>query len=99
MSKLKKDRLDQMIEIALSYKQEGKEIKSNILFNRLREIILKPSIYGLTFASLIISCVFIPQIVTSRNLVDINEINDLVTYGIIEDFWFSFFKNKRLENI
>ena len=56
MSKLKKQRLDQMIEIALSYKQEVKELKSNTLFNRLREMILKPSIYGLTFASLIISC-------------------------------------------
>ncbi len=86
MSKLKKQRLDQMIEIALSYKQEAKELKSNTLFNRLRDMILKPSIYGLTFASLIISCVLIPQIFSSKSLVDINEINDLVTYGIIEDF-------------
>ena len=86
MSKLKKQRLDQMIEIALSYKQEAKELKSNTLFNRLRNMILKPSIYGLTFASLIISCALIPQIFSSKSLVDINEINDLVTYGIIEDF-------------
>ena len=86
MSKLKKQRLDQMIEIALSYKQEVKELKSNTLFNRLRDMILKPSIYGLTFASLIISCSLIPQIFSSKSLVDINEINDLVTYGIIEDF-------------
>ena len=42
-------------------------------------------VYGLTFVSLIISCVFIPQIVISRNIVDVNEINDFVTYGIIED--------------
>jgi len=86
MSKLKKQRLDQMIEIALSYKQEVKELKSDTLFNRLREMILKPNTYGLTFASLIISCVLIPQIFSSKSLVDINEINDLVTYGIIEDF-------------
>ena len=86
MSKLKKQRLDQMIEIALSYKQEVKELKSDTLFNRLREMILKPSTYGLTFASLIISCVLIPQIFSSKSLVDINEINDLVTYEIIEDF-------------
>ena len=86
MSKLKKERLDQMIEIALSYKQEVKELKSDTIFNRLREVILKPSIYGLAFASLIISCAFIPQIFASKSLVDINEINDLLTYGIIEDF-------------
>ena len=85
MSKLKKERLDQMIEIALSYKQEVKELKPKTLFNRLSEMILQPSIYGLTFASLIIYCAFIPQIFTSKNLVDINEINDLITYGIIED--------------
>ena len=44
MSKLKKQRLDQMIEIALSYKQEVKELK-NTLFNRLRVIILKPNLW------------------------------------------------------
>ena len=86
MSKLKEERLNQMIENALSFKQEVKKLKSNTLFQKLKGIILKPSIYGLTFASFIISCVFIPQIVTSKSLVDINEINDLVTYGIIEDF-------------
>ena len=85
MSKLKKERLDQMVENALSYKQELKTLKSNNHYKRLKSIILKPNIYGLTFASLIISCVFIPQIVTSKSLVDINEINDLVTYGIIQD--------------
>ena len=85
MSKLKKERLNKMIENALSYKQELKTLKSNNLYKRLKSIILKPNIYGLTFASLIISCVFIPQIVTSKSLVDINEINDLVTYGIIQD--------------
>ena len=88
MSNLKKERLDHMIEIALSYKQEVKTIQSKTLFTRIRDMILKPNIYGLTFASFIISCVFIPQIVTSKSLVDIDEINDLVTYGIIEDFWF-----------
>ena len=85
MSKLQKERLNQMIENALSYKQEVKKIQSNSLYKRLKDLILKPNVYGLTFASLIISCIFIPQIVISRNIVDVNEINDFVTYAIIED--------------
>ncbi len=85
MSKLQKERLNQMIENALSYKQEIKIFKSNSLHKRLKDLILKPNVYGLTFISFIISCIFIPQIVISRNIVDINEINDFVTYGIIED--------------
>ena len=85
MSKLKKERLNQMIENALSYKQEVKTLKSNCFHGRLKGLILKPKVYGLTFASLIISCVFIPQIVISRNFLDVNEINDFVTYVIIED--------------
>ena len=86
MSKFKKERLDQMIENALSYKQEVKKLESFTFFKSLKSIILKPNIYGLTFASLIISCVFVPQIVTSKSFVDINEINDLITLEIIEDF-------------
>ena len=85
MSKLQKERLNQMIENALSYKQEVKNIQSNSLYKRLKELILKPNVYGLTFTSVIISCIFIPQLVISRNIVDVNEINDFVTYGIIED--------------
>ena len=85
MSKLKKERLNQMIENALSYKQELKNIKSNSLYNKLKGLILKPNFYGLTFTSLIISGIFIPQLVISRNIVDVNEINDFVTYGIIEE--------------
>ena len=85
MSKLQKERLTQMIENALSYKQEVKKIKSNSLHKSLKDLILKSNVYGLTFTSLIISCIFIPQIVISRNIVDVNEINDFVTYGIIED--------------
>ena len=85
MSKLKKERLNQMIENALSYKQEVKKIQSNSLYKRLKDLILKPNVYGLTFTSVIISCIFIPQLVISRNIVDVNEINDFVTYGIIED--------------
>ena len=86
MSKLKIELLNQMIENALSYKQEEKKFKSNFLNRKLQGSILKPSLYGLTFASLIISCFFIPQIVISRNIVNVNEINDFVTYGVIEDF-------------
>ena len=85
MSKLQKERLNQMIENALSYKQEVKEIQSNSLYKRLKDLILKPNVYGLTFTSVIISCIFIPQLVISRGIVDVNEINDFVTYGIIED--------------
>ena len=85
MSKLQKERLNQMIENALSYKQEVKKIKSNSLHKRIKDLILKPKVYGLTFTSFIISCIFIPQIVISRNIVDVDEINDFVTYAIIED--------------
>ena len=85
MSKLQKERLNQMIENALSYKQEEKKIQSNSLYKRLKDLILKPKVYGLTFTSVIISCIFIPQLVISRNIVDVNEINDFVTYGIIEE--------------
>jgi hypothetical protein len=85
MSKLQNERLNQMIENALSYKQELKKIKSNSLHKRIKDLILKPKVYGLTFTSLIISYIFIPQIVISRNIVDINEINNFVTYEIIED--------------
>ena len=86
MSKLKKERLNQMIENALSYKQESTRFNSNILYKRIKGFVLKPNVYGLTFASLIIACVFIPPIVTSRNLVDVNQINDYVTLSIIDDF-------------
>ena len=85
MSKLKKERLHKMIEHAVSYKQEVNTIKSNSFYEILNCPILKPNVYRLTFASLIISCVFVPQILLSRNFVDINEINDYVTLRIIED--------------
>ena len=86
MSKLKKERLNQMIENALSYKQESTRFNSNFLYKRIKGFVLKPNVYGLTFASLILACVFIPPIVTSRNLVDVNQINDYVTLNIIDDF-------------
>ena len=86
MYRLKKERLNQMIENALSYKQESKRSNSDFLDKTLKGFILKPKIYGLTFASLIITYVFIPQIFTSRNLVNVNQINDYVTLSIIDDF-------------
>ena len=86
MSKLKKERLNQMIENALSYKQESKRFNSDFLNKRLKGFSLKPKVYGLTFASLIMTCVFIPPIITSRNLVDVNQINDYLTLSIIDDF-------------
>ena len=85
MSDLKKERLDQMIENALSYEQESKLFHSNSFYKWLKEFILKPHIIRPTFASLIIASAFIPSIVASRNIVDINEINDYVTLRIIED--------------
>ena len=85
MSKLKEERLNQMIENALSYKQEVKTLNQNSFFRRLKMFIFKPKVYGLTFASFVISYVFIPQILISRNFVDVDEINDFVTYEIIED--------------
>ncbi len=85
MSKLKKERLNKMIEHALSYKQEVNTIKSNSFYERLKYLILNQKVYGLTFASLIISCVIVPQIFVSRNFVDLNEINDYVTLRVIED--------------
>ena len=85
MSKLKEERLNQMIENALSYKQDVKTLNQNSFFRRLKVLIFKPKVYGFTFASIVISYVFIPQILISRNFVDVDEINDFVTYEIIED--------------
>ena len=61
MSKLKKERLNQMIENALSYKQEVKTLNQNSFFRRLKVFIFKPKVYGLTFDSFVVSYVFIPQ--------------------------------------
>ena len=85
MSKLKEERLNQMIENALSYKQEVKTLNQNSFFRRLKVLIFKPKVYGFTFATIVISYVFIPQILISRYFVDVDEINDFVTYEIIED--------------
>ena len=85
MSKLKEERLNQMIENALSYKQELNTFNQNSFFRRLKVYIFKPKVYGFTFASFVISYVFIPQILISRNFVDVDEINDFVTYEIIEE--------------
>ena len=86
MSKLKKEHLNQMIENALSYKQESKRFNSDFSYKRLKDFVLKPKVYGLTFASLIITCIFIPQIFTSRNLVTVDQLNDYLTLSIIDEF-------------
>ena len=85
MSKLNEKRLNQMIENALSYKQEVKTLNQNSFFRKLKVFIFKPKVYGFTFASFVISYVFIPQILISRNFVDVDEINNFVTYEIIKD--------------
>tara|TARA_B100000287_G_C20217403_1_gene616619 strand:+ start:163 stop:423 length:261 start_codon:yes stop_codon:yes gene_type:complete len=85
MSNLKKERLNQMIENALSYDQQVKLCYSNALFKNFKDLILKCNLYGLTFASLIISCIFISPILISRNLVDVDDVNDYVTLRIIDD--------------
>ena len=86
MSKFKQERLNQMIENALSYKQESKKFNSDFFQKRLKGFSLKPKVYGLTFASLIIACVFILPIFTSKSLVNVNQINDYLTLSIIDDF-------------
>ena len=86
MTKLNKERLNQMIDNALSYEQESIRFKPKILYKRLKDFIYKPNAYELIFSSLIIGCVFIPRIVTSIQLVDVNKINDYVILSIIEDF-------------
>ena len=85
MSKLQKERLNQMIENALSYKQEVKTHKSNFFQKSLKDLIHEPEVYVLTFTSLIFSFIFMPQRVISRNMVDVNEINHFMTYEIIKD--------------
>ena len=85
MSSLRKERLNQMIENALSYKQEVRVMKSFSLDQKLKHFISRPKVYSLTFASLLISCICIPSIIISRNLVDLNELNDYITYEVIED--------------
>ena len=86
MSKLKKERLDQMIENALTYKQESRRFNSNFLYKSLKGFVLKPNVYVPTFASLIIAFVLTPSVLTSRYIVDVNRINDYVTLSIIDDF-------------
>ena len=86
MSKLKKERLDQIIENALSYKQESRRFNTNFLYKSLKGFVFKTNAHGLTFASLIIACVFIPPLLTSRDIVDVSKINDYVTLSIIDDF-------------
>ena len=85
MSKLKKERLNQMIENALSYEQKVKPFYSDLLFKNFKDFILKPKVYSLTFGSLLISCIFIPPILISKNLVDVDKVNDYITFAIIED--------------
>ena len=86
MSKLKKERLNQMIENALSYEQESRRFSTKFLYKSLKGFVLKPNVYGPTFASLIIAFLLIPPVLTSRNIVDVNKINDYVTLSIIDDF-------------
>ena len=87
MSKLKKERINQLIENSLFYEQESSRFNSDFLYKRLKGFILKPKLYGTTFASWILVCVFIPPIITSRNLVNVSQINDYVTLSIIDEFW------------
>ena len=56
MSKLKKERLNQMIENALSYKQQVKTIKSNSFYMRFKGLISRPNIYGYADIDFRFSC-------------------------------------------
>ena len=75
-----------MIENVLSYWQESKRFSSDISHKSIKGFILKPKVYGMMFASLIITFIFIPPIFTSRNLVNVNQRNNYVTLSIIDDF-------------
>ena len=86
MSKLKKELLNQMIENALLYKQESRRFDSNFFYERLKDFIFKQNLYRLTFTLLMIAFVIIHSILTPKNLVDVNKINDFVTLSIIDDF-------------
>ena len=77
-----------MIENALSYKQEVETVKSITFFKRLKRRILKPMMYGFTFASLIISCVFVPQIVTSKVLSILMKLTILLLMGLSRNYSF-----------
>ena len=63
-----------------------KDLAQIFYIQRLKGFILKPKVYEITFASFIITCVFIPPIFTARNLVNVNQLNDYVTLSIIDDF-------------
>ena len=57
MSKLKKERLNQMIENALSYEQKVKPFYSDLLF-KFQRFILKPNVYSLTLGH----CLFLASL-------------------------------------
>ena len=86
MSKFKKERLNQMIENAISFEQEKVPFKINSLNKNTRYFFTKPNFYGVFFSSLIISFLFVIPRINSRNFVDLNEINDYITFKVIEDF-------------
>ena len=85
MSKLKKERLNQMTEKALSYKQDVSHSKLFSFYKSLKILNFKSKFYGLTFTSIFASFIFIFPTITTNDLADLNEINDYITFIIIKD--------------
>ena len=85
MSKLKKERLNQMTEKALAYKQVVSHSELFSFYKSLKIINFKSKFYGLTFTSILASFIFIFPTINTNDLADLNEINDYITFIIIKD--------------
>ena len=85
MHKLKQADLNQMIENAVSYKQESVNDNSSSLMGRFKNIISRPKAYGLTAASFLVLLVAISPLSTTHSLADVSDIYDFITLEIIED--------------
>ena len=84
MSNLNQKRLDQMIDHALSYKQDVPE-ELFPWFKQFKNLFSKPIITSMAVASFILTISFIP---TQRSIyaTDAEEIYELVMLDMIEDF-------------
>ena len=84
MSKLNQKRLDQMIDHALSYKQDVPEELSP-WFKQFKNLFSKPIITSMAAASFILTISFVP---TQRSIyaADAEEIYELVMLDMIDDF-------------
>ena len=84
MSNLNQKRLDQMIDKALSYKQDVPE-ELPFLLKRFKKLLSKPLLTSMTAASFVLlTILFLP---TQRSIyaVDVEEIYQLVMLDILDD--------------